>query len=110
MLALRGSHTALKSGLEQNLFADDDSFAFVRALDASGCSATSSTAADAGLLIVVNKSDKSKSIDLSLSETALAGCTQFTAEAPATGAAPVTGDGKLHIEQAPESMTVYEVR
>ena len=31
MLALRASHQALKTGLEQDLFADDDVFAFVRA-------------------------------------------------------------------------------
>jgi hypothetical protein len=45
-----------------------------------------------------------------MNETALAGCTQFTAEAPATGAAPAIGNGQLHIAEAPESMTVYEVR
>jgi glycosidase len=37
MLTLRQSHEALKSGIEQNLFADRDGFAFVRALDAGGC-------------------------------------------------------------------------
>jgi glycosidase len=110
ILALRESHSALKTGMEQNLFADDDSFVFVRALDANGCSESGKSTADARLLIVVNRSDNLKSIDLPMNETALAGCTQFTAEAPATGAAPTIGNSQLHIEEAPESMTVYEVR
>jgi glycosidase len=111
MLALRESHVALKTGMEQNLFADDDSFAFMRALDANGCVESSKPdAASARQLIIVNKSDKPKSIDVPMDETALAGCSQFTAEAPATGAAPAVSGGKLHIEEAPESMTVYEVR
>jgi glycosidase len=111
MLTLRESHAALKTGIEQNLFVDDNSFAFVRTLDANGCSEVSKRdPGNARLLIIVNKADHAKSIDLPMEKTALAGCTQFTAEAPATGAAPVASSGKLHIEEAPESMTVYEVR
>ena len=111
MLTLRASHTVLQTGIEQNLFADDDSFAFVRTLDASGCSGSSKPAtADARVLIVVNRANKPKSIDLPMDGTTLAGCTQFTAEAPATGTTPTASGSKLHIEEAPESMTVYEVR
>jgi glycosidase len=111
MLALRASHTALKFGMEQNLFADADGFAFVRALDAAGCSQGSKSDEDsARFLIVLNKSDKAKSIDLPMDGTALAGCTQFAAEAPATGVTPAISGGKLHVEEAPASITVYEAR
>jgi hypothetical protein len=43
MLALRASHAALKTGVEQDLFADDDGFAFVRSLDMNGCSQRASS-------------------------------------------------------------------
>ncbi|HEY1647073.1 MAG TPA: alpha-amylase family glycosyl hydrolase [Terracidiphilus sp.] len=111
MLALRASHAALKTGIEQTLFADDDGFAFVRALDANGCSHSEmNDGAKVRLLIVMNKADRFKSIDLPMEDTALAGCTQFTSEAPATGPALVVSGGKLHIEEPAESMSVYEVQ
>lgn len=111
MLSLRASHAALKTGLEQNLFADNDAFSFVRALDAKGCSqAEASDPAKTRLLVVMNKSATSKMIDLPMEETALAGCTRFTSEAPAIGPAPVVSGGKLHIEEPAESMSVYEVK
>jgi glycosidase len=111
MLALRASRPALQTGMEQNLFADADGFAFVRALDGDGCGAgRRSAAAKARLLVVLNKGAQSKSIDLPLKDTALAGCTEFTAEAPATGSAPITSGGMLHIEEPAESMSVYEAR
>ena len=107
LLALRSAHRALQTGIEQNLFADADVFAFVRATDAAGCTADHSTER---LLIVVNKAVQSKPADLPLEDTALAGCTEFHATAAASGAAPVVSGGKLHVEEPAESMTVYEVR
>ncbi len=49
-------------------------------------------------------------MDLPMEDTALAGCAGFQVASPATGAAPVTIGGKLHIEEAAESMTAIEVR
>ena len=106
LLALRSAHLALKTGLEQNLFSDEDGFAFVRTVSDSGCGQSSN---EDKLLIVVNKAQKSKPIDLSMEETALAGCMQFHAESPASGALPAIQNGKLHIEQPAESMTVFTV-
>jgi glycosidase len=116
MLALRASHAALKIGIEQNLFADDDGFAFVRTLDVAGCSPDHNAGlTNAGLgrerlLIVINKAVRAKSIDLPIADTALAGCTKYTAEAPANGPAPVLGGGELRIDEPPESMSVYQVQ
>jgi hypothetical protein len=59
---------------------------------------------------VVNKAAKSKSLDLAVEETALAGCTEFQAIAPATGTAPNIGGGRLHLEEPAESISVYEVQ
>jgi glycosidase len=111
MLALRASHAALKTGMEQDLFADDDGFAFVRSLDLSGCSPGASTDPEmTRLLIVLNKSATSKTIDLRMADTALAGCTMFAAQAPAMGSPPVTDGGTLHVEEPAQTMSVYEMR
>jgi len=107
LLALRAAHPSLQMGIEQNLFADADVFAFVRAADASGCTPDHSTER---LLVVVNKAAQSKPAELPLEDTALAGCTEFHATAVAPGSAPVISGGKLHVEEPAESMTVYEVR
>lgn len=107
LLAFRAAHGELKTGIEQNLFADADAFAFVRAADGAGCAAHGATER---LLIVVNKGAKSKAVDLPTDGTALAGCTRFNASAAATGPAPQLDNGKLRIEVPAESMTVYAVR
>ncbi len=106
MLSLRSTHPSLKTGLEQNLFSDEDGFAFVRTVSDSGCTQSSS---EDKLLIVVNKAQQPKLFDIPLKETALAGCTQFHPEAPASGALPAIQNGKLHIEEPAESMTIFTV-
>jgi hypothetical protein len=111
MLSLRASHPALKSGLEQNLFADDDVFAFVRATEAGGCSSSdSSDRSKERLLIIVNKASRVESLELPMEATALAGCTKFQALAPAAATAAVANGEKLHIDEPAESISVYEVR
>jgi glycosidase len=106
LLKLRSTHPALQTGIEQNLFADEDVIAFVRSPDEAGCAPDHSSGR---LLIVVNKAEKSKVVDLPVEETALAGCTEFQATKPATGIAPVFSGGKLHIEEPAASMTVFDV-
>jgi glycosidase len=111
MLALRSSHPALEKGVEQNLFADDDGFAFVRTLDAKGCARNETSGpASATMLIVMNKAEQPKSFDLPMKATALAGCTQFTADSPAAGAVPVISANSLHIEEAADSISIYSVQ
>ncbi len=111
MLALRELHPALKTGLEQDLYADDDLFAFVRTSELGNCSSShSSDPSKERLLIVVNKGSRSETLELPVEGTALAACTGFQPMAPALGTAPIVGDGKLHIEVPAESMTVYQVR
>ena len=107
LLSLRAAHPALQTGLEQNLFADQDVFAFTRSPDATGCTADH---AKGRFLIVVNKASKSKAIQVSLDETALAGCAEFHAVEPAAEPSLSVAGGKLHMEQPAESLTVYEVR
>lgn len=108
MLALRKKLPALEGGSQQDLFADNDAFAFVRSTAGeSGCDVNRN--ADR-VFVVVNKAAAAETIDLPLTDTALAGCSEFAVEAPAMGAAPTIRDGKLQVEEPPESMTVYEVK
>jgi glycosidase len=111
LLKLRTTYPALQTGLEQNLFADDDVFAFLRMPEEKGCSAEhSADPAKQRLLIVVNKSAQSKKLDLPVEDTALAGCVEFLPLTPTSGSTPLLSGGKLHIEEAGQSMTVIDVR
>ena len=111
LLALRAAHSALQAGIEQNLFADEDVFAFVRARNDKGCSSDHTPdPSREQFLVVVNKAGQSKSLDLPVEDTALAGCAIFHVVAPATGASPALNNGTLHLEEPAETMTVYEVR
>jgi len=107
LLALRAAHPAMQTGAEQNLLADQDVFAFVRSPDGSGCSTDHMKER---FLVVVNKAQLNKSIQLPMEETTLAGCTEFHAVTPVAQTAPVVSGGNLHINEPAESMTVYEVR
>lgn len=111
LLALREQHAALQTGTEQNLFADEDAFAFVRAPEGTSCSPEHVT--DPGqerFLIVANKSNKDKQLDMATEDTALAGCTQFRLTKPATGGILSTHGGSLSIDAPAESVSIYEVR
>lgn len=107
LLALRRSHAALQTGIQQDLFADGDGFVFDRAPSDAGCLSDHSSAR---MLVVVNKAQQPKSIDLKMDMTALAGCTQFHLAAPTAGASPVVSGGTLHLQEPAESLTVFEVR
>jgi len=107
LLAFRTAHTELKTGIEQNLFAGADLFAFVRAASGSGCA---NDHTQERLLIVVNKAQRSEGVQLPTEDTTLAGCTQFHAVKAAPGNAPDLDDGVLDIEEPAESMTIYAVQ
>lgn len=107
LLAYRSAHSEFKTGIEQNLYADANLFVFVRATDNAGCDSRSGSER---LLIVVNKALQHKTVDLPVSDTALAGCTRLEAAPAAPGEQPQLSNGKLRIEEPAESMTVYEVR
>jgi neopullulanase len=107
LLALRAAHPVLQSGLEQDLMADEDAFAFMRSPDAMGCPADH---AKERFLIVVNKARQSKRVQLPQDETALAGCTSFVAVQPKSAAPPEVNTGIVQIDEPAESMTVFRVQ
>ncbi|HEX4155999.1 MAG TPA: alpha-amylase family glycosyl hydrolase [Acidobacteriaceae bacterium] len=107
LLAYRAAHAELKTGMEQNLFADADVFAFVRSAEISGCSAHR---ASERLLIVVNKGPKNETVYIPTEDTALAGCSVFVPSAAAPGVMPRQSERKLQFDQPAESMSIYAVR
>jgi glycosidase len=107
LLALRKAHPVMQTGLEQNLIATDDVFAFVRASDETGCSSDHSRER---VLVVVNEAQQNRTVELGTEDTALAGCTEFDPVAPAPGSASQFEAGKLRIDQGAESMSLYRVR
>ena len=106
LLHLRAEHTSITQGIEENLFADNDSFAFTRTLSHQGCK----DAPGDRLLIVLNKSKAAITIDLPLSETSLEGCNEFTALPQAANAAATQSEGKLHINEPAESLSIFRAR
>jgi neopullulanase len=107
LLALRASHPALQTGLEQNLFTDEDVFAFVRTPDTVSCSADHSTER---FLIIANKAQHSRQIELAAEGTALQGCTEFRAVQPTAETGSVAGTTNLAINEPAVSITVFAVR
>ena len=107
LLMLRSMHPVLETGMEQNLFADQDAFVFVRSQDGTGCAPDHSKER---ILIAVNKGQESRVLDLPTDQTALAGCATFLTAQPTAGPAASIGNGKLHLEERAESMALYEVR
>jgi hypothetical protein len=62
------------------------------------------------VLVVVNKAADSRAVELGTDDTALAGCTAFEPLAPTQGAVPRLDAGKMRIEEAGETMSLYLVR
>jgi glycosidase len=107
LLALRKAHPVLQTGLQQNLAASDDVFAFVRASDDHGCSPDHT---QERVLVIVNKSAESRPLDLRTDDTALAGCTEFEPLGGAQAVAPRLGTGETRLDESGESMSMYLVR
>jgi glycosidase len=105
LLHLRAEYASITHGIEENLFADADDFAFTRTLSHQGCA----EAPGDRLLIVLNKSRQIKTIDLPLAQTSLAGCNDFAALPQANSASATQRDGKLHIQEPAESLTIFAV-
>lgn len=110
LLHLRAQYVALQSGREENLFADEDRFAFVRAADTNGCSNDHAPASRPRMLVLVNKSAKENTLELQTAQTTLDGCGVYESLAPAEGTAPKISNGKLVFHLAPESVVLYAVR
>jgi glycosidase len=107
LLADRKNHAALQGAPQQDLFADDTAFVFLRTPSLSGCSSSSTEDA---VLVAVNKSPAPRTLNLPTRNTALSGCTRFQPLAPAaTGTAAVTGDA-LQLTIPADAFVLFTVR
>lgn len=107
LLAYRTAHKELKEGIEQNLFADADTFAFVRGDGTAGCIGRH---ASERFLVVANKAKGKRVLDLPMDDTVLAGCMKFEQAPVTTGNEPQIEHGTLHIEEPAETLTIFAVR
>ena len=107
LLALRKAHSALQTGMQQNLAATDDVLAFVRANNDHGCAPDHR---EERVLVIVNKSAEGRQLDLHTEDTALAGCTEFEPLGGAQAVAPRLGTGETRLDESGESMSMYLVR
>lgn len=107
LIAFRQAHAEFTRGVQQDLEADSDTFAFVRAGSFAGCKADHSTER---VLVVVNKGAKAEDVSLPLSDTVLSGCTEFKTAAVAASADLELREGVLHVQEPAESLTVITVR
>lgn len=107
---IRAAHPELGSGEQQNIFADDTAFAFVRGMQlSSGCS-SDGTAKE--VFAVLNKATQPRELHIPTKNTALASCTKFTALIPEnTGMEDIRRDTDTFTITVPaESFMLFEAR
>ena len=107
LFAARRSHPALQGDPQQDLFADDTAFAFVRTASLSGCKADH---AQEGILVVLNTAQKTRSLNLRAGDTALEGCNQIQPLAPGdVGTASVVKDA-VQLQVPADSFSLFSIR
>ena len=106
LVRMRKAHPVLETGIEQNLEAKDDVFAFVRAQNSSACAADHGTER---ILIVVNKSSERQTIEINAADTVLAGCTNYRVLAPTAENVIKWDRGKVQIQEPAESISAVRV-
>jgi glycosidase len=107
LLAARKEHGALRGGQQQDVFADDTAFAYVRSADGKGCDAGHTREV---MLAAVNKKAESRTLAIPMPDSVLAGCSVWSAVAPADkGAASVAG-GVLQLTVPGDSFVLFSAR
>jgi glycosidase len=106
LFAARQAHPVLQDGAQQNLFADDTGFAFVRTNHLSGCTAAHDREA---VLVVINKKPEAREVILPAADTALAGCDRFLPLAPASDGSTGEVDGGVRVSVPADSFALFSV-
>lgn len=108
LLHFRAQHPALQTGKQQDIFADNTVFTFVRAADVThGCRASKSGDTDR-VLVIVNHSTQPRTMTLPEPGTALEGCTRFIPALGSHNAASSSSTVSLRI--APDQVGIYLVK
>jgi glycosidase len=114
LFRFRKLHPVLQIGEQQNIFADDTAFAFIRTRDIhTGCSTANQGEKLDRFLIVVNNSDHPRTLSIDTQETAAEGCAHFT---PAligdsnSNVAPSMDGTTLQVLVNPHNFEFYRIR
>jgi len=99
---LRSEHLVLQTGQQQDVFADETAFAFVRAADINqGCQSSSAER----VLVSVNHSSQPRELTIPMAETTLSNCSHV---APVLASPPATiAQGSLTMKLAAEQTAIY---
>jgi glycosidase len=114
LFGFRKQHSVLQIGEQQNIFADDSAFAFIRTRDIHmGCFGTGQHEKPERLLIIISNSSQARQLSINTEETAAEGCVHFVPELSSGGdsAAEPTIDGTtLHVLLNPHGFALYLLR
>jgi neopullulanase len=115
LFGVRRQHQALQTGEQQNIFADESAFAFIRAKDIHrGCSESGRDEDQERFLIVANNSDQPRLLSIDTKETAASGCTHFNSvlngQDGARPEARVEGETTIRISVGPHGFELYSLR
>ena len=114
LFQFRKQHPALQTGEQQNLFADDSAFVFIRTRDIRrGCSSIDHDKESERFLIVTNDSDRPRRLSIDTQETAAQGCLHFVSalnkgEDAADG--PSIEGTILHVSVSPHGFDLYQLQ
>lgn len=96
----------LQGAPQQDLFADETAFAFLRTANLTGCS-TGQT--EAAVLVAVNKSPAPRTLQLPIADTALAACKHFQPLAPAEAGVVTPEAGAIEVSIPADSFVFFAV-
>ncbi len=106
LLRVREGSSAIRSGQQQDLFADQTGMALLRGEELNQACSSGSLART---LIVLNDGDQPRPLDLATANTGLAGCAVFRPLFPANAPAADVENGHISVKMAPQSAAIYSV-
>jgi glycosidase len=107
LFATRKSHPALQGSPQQDLFADETAFVFLRTANLGGCTPGHTPEA---VLVALNKNSGPRTLTLPIADTALAGCSQFQPLAPADSGTASVVNGAVQLNLPADSFVLFSVR
>ena len=107
LFADRKRYLVLQGAPQQDLFADETGFIFLRTDSLSGCSASQQKDA---ILAVVNKKSEPRAFTVPAANTGLATCTRFEPLAPADAGKATVANGNVRLTVPADSFTLFTVR
>lgn len=109
LLKIRKEHLALQKGSLQTLFADETGFLFTRKVDTYRCGEQNAMEKELPLLVAVNNSSQTKTVHISLKETATEGCT-ITGKSILQGTTAAQNGNEIDLTLAGDSFEIFALK